>query len=281
MIRNACLEAVFYPTAGGRMGCLRHFHYGHLLVPFPGSRLGLSQWPKAGAFPLFPFHNKLQSATFNLEGRQIRLKPNMTDGTTVMHGPAHRRAWHVSDNTEQHIELALDYKADQDWPFDFRATQRFELCRNQLTIALRLTNTGKVVMPGGIGWHPYFRASESGQISLDAERQWDPFTANRSFKLARGNDVAPSPILELGRTHHYSGWKQATASIGDGARIAIEGHDALSYFAALHKEVYLCLEPVSHLAGAFSDIDGPFSNNGLRLLVPGESCSGTAILSVS
>lgn len=274
-IRNDTLQAVFHPAAGGRLGSLRHVRHGDLIVPFMPDTFDPSAWPKSGAFPLFPFHNKLRHATFEHEGRPVRLRPNMPDGTGVMHGPAHRRAWGVSDHSEGHIALTLKYQADADWPFDFSATQRFALHHDRLTVTLCLTNTGQDVMPGGLGWHPYFRASGDGVIGLAARRRWAPFAP---AGMVHDGPVAPRVRLETGRTQHYSGWTKATAVIGDGARITLTGTGALTCFAALRQEAYLCLEPVSHVAGA---LETPQAETGLRQLAPGESLQGTATLSVA
>ncbi|MDD7973300.1 hypothetical protein [Roseinatronobacter alkalisoli] len=276
-IRNDALRAVFHPVAGGRLGSLRHARHGDLIVPFIADTFDPSTWPKSGAFPLFPFHNMLRHSTFEHEGRPVRLRPNMPGGKDVMHGPAHRRAWSVSYHGEEQIALTLDYHADGDWPFDFRATQRFELHQDQLTVKLYLTNTGREHMPGGLGWHPYFRASKDGVIGLDATRRWTPFGP---AGMTHDSPVAPLIRLALGSTWHYSGWTQATAVVGDGARITLSGQGALTCFAALHKEAYLCLEPVSHVAGALAGPQTP-TDTGLRHLAPSESMCGTIILSVA
>lgn len=274
-IRNETFEAVFHPAAGGRLGCLRHVHHGDLIVPFTPVGFDPSVWPKSGAFPLFPFHNKIRQATFDHNGRQVHLRPNMPDGLGVMHGPAHRRAWMVTDHAEDQITLVLEYRADADWPFDFCATQRFDLHHDRLTVTFDLTNTGHETMPGGMGWHPYFRPSVDGVIGIDAAHRWTCFNPTG---LIQDGVVPRRVLLKTGLTQHYSGWTQATAVIGDGARIRLTGSGDLTCFAALHKEQYLCLEPVSHVAGA---LEVQRRETGLRNLAPGESLQGSAILSVT
>jgi aldose 1-epimerase len=278
VIRNGTFEATFHPAAGGRMARLHHVRHGDLLVPLGSEPFHPSYWPKAGAFPLFPFHNKVSGSTFRFDGREIRLKPNMADSTVVMHGPAHRRAWYISDQAEQHIELTLDYKADEDWPFNFKASQRFDLCGDSLTIMLCLTNTGTVTMPGGIGWHPYLQPPADGLICLTAERQWKPFeSGDPSVPI---HQPTSSIRLEKDSTQHYSGWRQVTARIGESARITLEGSDGLTCLAALRKDEYLCLEPVSHVAGALAHADAPPNDTGMQLLSPGASLSATVRLCV-
>ncbi len=282
VICNDALEAVFQPLAGGRLLRLRHMDHGDLLVPLDDEFIDLDRWPKAGAFPLFPFHNRLRNAAFRHEGRTIKLNPNTTNGKDVMHGPAHRRPWHVSDQAAEYIEMALEYRADTDWPFDFMATQRFELHGSSVKVRLALTNTGRTVMPGGIGWHPYFRPSLDGQIGLAAVRQLEPFAQGGPLETNLEGSPTAKVALPDGETRHFSGWTQATASIGEGINITLMGDRELTCLAALHKSDYLCLEPVSHVAGAFEAMRANAgTNTGPRLLTPGESLTGTAILSVA
>lgn len=178
-----------------------------------------------------------------------------------------------------HIKLSLDYKSDEDWPFDFKAEQRFELRRNQLIVSLCLTNTGRQVMLGGLGWHPYFLATNDRTIRLDATREWHPFRQDGPTQSVGDVKIASRIDLEAGRTQHYFAWKRATALIGSGARITLEGDEFLTCLAALQRDDYLCLEPVSHVAGALENMDTA-SDTGLRILAPGECIRGMARLSI-
>mgnify|MGYP006400760661 CR=1 FL=1 len=280
-IQSDTLRAVFRPAAGGRMARLHHADHGDLLIPLGPDPFAPSAWPKAGAFPLFPFHNKLQTGSFRIDGREVRLRSNMADGIGVMHGPSHCRAWRVSGHSKRHIRLTLDYAADEDWPFDFQAQQRFALSGNRLTIALCLINTGSHPMPGGIGWHPYLQPSAEGLIDLHAARQWHPFDQECPSRPVQTTDAAPAIHLATGQTQHYSGWRDVTALIGAGARISLEARDGLTCLAALHKSGYLCLEPVSHVAGALDASGASPFDMGMRRLGPGDSLSGTVVLEVS
>ncbi|MDF0600712.1 hypothetical protein P1J78_08220 [Psychromarinibacter sp. C21-152] len=269
------MEAVFWPEAGGRMLRLRHIDHGDLLVPLEERSIDLENWPKAGAFPLFPFHNRLQGAAFPHEGRLIRLRPNSGNGMDVMHGPAHRRPWVTSDMGGDFLEMRLEYRADDSWPFDFTAIQRFELHGNNLSVALRLTNTGGAAMPCGMGWHPYFRSCSRKRIRTNACRQW---------KLAGGSDL-PEQLarhagtgevaIESGQTLHFSDWTEAAALVGDGASMRITADTGMSHLVIHLKGDYLCIEPASHVAGAFADLPNASSDFGLRILAPGDSLSGT------
>lgn len=251
------------------MVSLRHVDHGDILVPLNDLHFAPYAWPKAGAFPLFPFHNRIRDAYFTMNDRRIRLRPNMANGRDVMHGPAHQRPWDITEIGPTLLGMTLNYHADDDWPFDFTASQRFELCEDGLSISLKLTNSGKTAMPGGIGWHPYFTPSPDGQIQVHAEQ------------TAECPDAGANPIT-LDVTQHYSGWTETIARIDTlpGATISLTAFSGLSYCALLHKADYLCIEPVSHLAGAFQIAPASRSGAGLRLLAPGEFMTGTAMLRI-
>ncbi len=281
VIRNDIFEVVFQPMAGGRMLRLRHVDHGDVLVPLHDEDIDLDRWPKAGAFPLFPFHNRLRDAVFQNDGKTIRLKPNSANGKDVLHGPAHRRPWSVTELGPAHIEMSMDYRADDEWPFDFRATQRFELHQDRLIIRLGLTNTGSTVMPGGIGWHPYFRHSTDEQIRITAQQQWDPFGLGGLSEAGKHNLRTMVTSIPRDTAQHYSGWTKATVRINGGATTTLLGDDALSCLTALQTSQYLCLEPTSHVAGALERLPDACPETGMRLLQPGASLSGTVSLSIS
>ncbi|MCX2720857.1 aldose 1-epimerase [Roseibium salinum] len=277
-ISNHFLEATFQPLAGGRMLRLRHADHGDLLVPLQDASFDRGVWPKAGAFPLFPFHNRVRDSRFRHESRLIRLKPNSANGADVIHGPAHRRRWRITEKGPDFVEMVLDYHADQEWPFDFTAAQRFELDGNSLSIGLSLTNSGHATMPGGLGWHPYFKPSRDGLVLTDARSQWNP-SGPSGLPERRPRDIgAGGNSIAIDSTEHFSDWTKATACIGDGAGITFYSHPHLSHLVLHRKADYLCMEPASHVSGALAAL--PEAKFGLCLLVPGASLSGTVRLSV-
>jgi aldose 1-epimerase len=279
-IRSAFFEATFQPLAGGRMLSLRHSLGGDLLVPLKDAAFEPNQWPKAGAFPLFPFHNRLRGATFNFSGRSIQVKPNAANGADTMHGPAHRRPWEVTDHSAVSIEMRLAYKADDEWPFDFRATQQFELKNDQLIIALGITNTAQTPAPCGIGWHPYFRSTRDCCFLVDAAAQWHPDGKGEIAQSTTRRPRIKTELPSVDSTYHFSGWTEVSAFAGENARVVMSGEGQLSCLVMHRKANYFCLEPASHLSGALSMLPQILPNSGICILAPGETLSGKAKLHV-
>ena len=279
-IRCGALEATFQPEVGGRMISLRDDRYGDLVIPLNVPSFAFEDWPKAGAFPLFPFHNRLRNASFRLNDREVRVRPNAPDGKDALHGPAHRQPWNVTASGRTFLQMALDYRADGDWPFDFQAVQRYTLHRGELQVRLDLINSSETVMPGGIGWHPYFPVPLDGTIAIRAENQWTYLPQARHPEKHSLADRRDSPAIPRNIPNHFSGWTKAEATLSSGARITLSADSNLSCFVVLRKLEYTCLEPVSHVAGALSTLPDLWPETGLRLMDPGSRLSGRIRLAV-
>lgn len=275
-IRSGPLEARFLPENGGRMTHLVHDRLGDILVPTAGPEFEPLNWPKAGAYPLFPYHNKLLGAAFMHDGKRHAVLPHPALRTDAQHGPAHRRAWQVASLGTDRIELVLDYRADPDWPFDFRAVQRLVLGNDRLDIELSMTNTGQASMPGGLGWHPYFAADLGRPESCDAGKIWPPGDAGVPDGIrseARSAKILPNEAHTL----FLSDWQRATVATNGGIEATLTAGPELKHLVAHRTADYVCLEPVSHVAGAFGFPRG--SDSGLFVLRAGEQRSASLAFS--
>lgn len=284
-VSSGPLTATFRPDHGGRMTCLLHTELGDILVPTPNavfaSGVAPFDWPRSGAYPLFPYHNRLIGSAFTHEGRLHHVTPHPSLGSDAMHGPAHRRPWHVVSQTEDAISLAIDYVADDEWPFDFRATQNFHLGPDRLEITLTLANTGHQTMPGGMGWHPYFRIGYGREIIPGARREW-PLDA---LSVPTGVSPVPRdpqcPLPDAIFTIHLSEWDTATAVTDGGARLTLSADPGLTHLAAHRMPTYACLEPVSHVAGALGFGENARMSAGLVTLTPGAAISASLRLAIA
>ena len=61
--------------------------------------------------------------------------------------------WRIGAATE----VVLEHRhAAGEWPWAYRATQRFSLTPAALNVEMVVTNESGTTMPAGLGWHPYF-----------------------------------------------------------------------------------------------------------------------------
>lgn len=202
---------------------LRHRDLGEILVPTPDAAFEPLNWPKAGAYPLFPYHNRVKGAAFEHDGKHIALVPHPALGTDTIHGPAHRRPWKVENASKNAANLVLDYAADEDWPFDFRAGQGFRLFPDRLEITLALINTGNSPMPGGLGWHPYFATSRMRRAETDACLRWP--TDEIGLPIGGAEARRATRLAASDFTEHFSAWSEASAEVDAGGLIPLDRRD--------------------------------------------------------
>ncbi len=278
-IRSGPLEARFRPANGGRMTHLAHDRLGNILVPTKDTGFDPLNWPKAGAYPLFPYHNRLIGAAFEHGGQHYKVQPHPAVLPDAQHGPAHRRAWRIASHQPDRIELTIDYKADEDWPFDFRAVQRFLLTDERVDVELSLANTGSGPMVGSFGWHPYLAAGLDQPTASDARKVW-PVSSSGIPSGSPPEERQGERLRHERFTIFLSEWRQATASLNDGARIRLTAGAELPHLVAHRTDAYICLEPVSHVAGALNFPTHARTEAGLFSLGPGEKRSAHLSLEI-
>ncbi|WP_426289791.1 aldose 1-epimerase (plasmid) [Ensifer adhaerens] len=272
-IKGGPLRASFRPQIGGRLTRLAHDAFGEIIVPFKDSNFDPLDWPKSGAFPLLPYHGRLKGARITYDEKLFQLVSNPFRGGDSMHGPAQRRPWHVGEKSPETLELTLDYRADEEWPWSFRAHQRFRITSDRLDLQLLLTNSGSTTMPAGLGWHPYFAASTDAHLSCDAKTLWPPASEIGLADSHPRQRVPAEPLPNDPFTQQLSEWGYAKLVSKD---LGLELHrgSGFTHLVVHRTPSYVCLEPVSHVGGAIG-LSGEFGRRaGLVALPPGQSLSG-------
>lgn len=267
------------PAWGGRMTHLHHADHGDILVPTSEEGFEPLNWPRAGAYPLFPYHNRLYGGSVVHAGIRHDLLPHPVLAPDAMHGPAHRRAWEISDLDFDRAGLVLDYEADGEWPFSFRAEQSFLLENTGLTVDLSITNLADVPAPMALGWHPYLAAGLGCDARTDARLQYplDPQNVPTGQPaVPRHNAAIPAAT---GYTLHYTDWSNAHVQF-DRFSLRIEADLLFGHLAVHRMDRYLCLEPVSMAAGALGVPETQRQASGVRIVPPGERLSGRIRLSI-
>ncbi len=271
-IRSGPFEASFDVKAGGRMSRLAHKVYGHVLVPMSADPYDQQDWPKAGAFPLFPYHGRLKGAKLVTEEQSFQLRGNPYRKGDAMHGPAQRRPWAIASQSATVLSMSLEYEADDEWPYSFRAVQHFSISDHRLDVTLTLLNTSDRPSPGGIGWHPYFTIGSGVELFCDAHGSWSlPSADSKDGPILTASKSASFGIEP--QTKHLSNWSRASFPISTGY-LSLLRTSALEYLVLHRTAAYLCLEPASHLSGALSLPSHLRRAAGITELAPGEMMVG-------
>ena len=225
------------------------------IVPWQGQdAFDAHDWPKAGAFVMLPFTNRLAPAQFN---------------------------WQLRQTTLHSAELVLMHPAqDAEWPWPFDATLTYLLSEAGLQIKLTVRNTSTGVMPLSLGWHPFLphstaRPEGQGDYFVHAQRQHAIGLDGLGLAVA---SVEPLPMQsfalpteQAGTTafEQYSGTVQVPLT----AQRRLEMTSQHAAHLLVHTPpglTHLCVEPISALPGALKQDMRTRNQLGL-----GPGCTGT------
>jgi aldose 1-epimerase len=239
------LRLCLRPGWGGRVVRLTHVRRGEILLPIEARRFDPEAWPRAGAYPLIPFHNRVEAATFEHAGRIARLPPHPAYLPHALHGMTSRMVWRGRQRAPGRADLTVERAADAGWPWRFAARQVFALDPRGLTVTLHLGNLDTAPMPGGLGWHPYFPAP--ARVVDDARIGW-PL---RPDLLPAHGPVARAMLS--GPTLYLAQWRVVTVLLRGGLRVRLHRPCGLPHLV-IHRPPgpFVCVEPVSHVANALN-----------------------------
>jgi len=144
------IEVEVYPAIGARLHRLRVDGYDLLRTPWD-LRPHLDDPYFYGSYPMAPWCNRVAAGPSVVSGRTVDLPASFADGTAI-HGQVSRRAWDDAGDGRFRIDGGGD-----GWPWAYEVEQRFAIAAYRLELAIRLTNRSDDPMPGGVGFHPWFR----------------------------------------------------------------------------------------------------------------------------
>lgn len=264
-------EACICPAAGARLTRLL-WHDGdtplECVTPWPATEhFDPFQWPKAGAFPMLPFTNRLRNARLNWGSKDLRITPQQGQ-SHALHGIGHRRPWKVVETSAHALTLSLNHEyPDADWSWSFAAEMRYLLTPYGLEVSISLQNTSSVDMPAAMGWHPFVPLAAPGTMTTDdvklVARQSHDIGLDglsRAFLSGVNGAVCTFSLSTLTpQTMAYEGWDGQLLIAADSRHsMCLSSSDASCL--VLHVPAgrgYFCAEPVTALPGAlenYSDV---------------------------
>lgn len=260
-------EAAISPTAGARLTSLVwHGRPEPLECVMPWHHVGdfnAHQWPKAGAFPMLPFNNRLQNARFDWGMQTVQLAPQK-DQLHGLHGVGHRRSWEVVQASATAVTLSLIHdEPSADWPWRFTAEMRYLLTPDGLQVTISLQNTSPTEMPAALGWHPFIPQTvlakgQSAYVELMAQQSH----ALGADGLGRASlSMTNSPVKKFRistlnpQTTAYEGW-DGQLLMGVDAKYSMRLSSSNAAHLVLHvpaKPEYMCIEPITALPCAIEN----------------------------
>ena len=166
-----------------------------------------------------------------------------------------------------------------EWPWDYRAEQRFTLDESGLTLALTCRNVANEPMPCGLGQHPYFHCGPETVIDTEVTHAWtiDERVLPVAKVPASGRfDLAGRAVCGQDLDHGFGGWG-GIARLSDPAwpfDVALSSPDAgfFQLYSPASGGIFVA-EPVSHANAALNAPEEEWPGLGLRVLEPGEAMS--------
>jgi len=104
-------------------------------------------------FPLVPYSNRIRDAAFRFGGHAVRLEHSWPH---ALHGHGWLAPWTLEARGADRATLSFE-RAAGDWPWAYRAEQRFVLHRQRLDVILSLQNLATTPMPAS--WSDFMSAS--------------------------------------------------------------------------------------------------------------------------
>lgn len=271
VLQTARARVELLPALGGAVG--RFTWDGRdVLRPAPA---GTADVLATGSFPLVPFCNRIRDGRFSFGGHEVALAPNLGDHPHALHGQGWRGAWSVVSASQTEAVLAFDHAAGE-WPWAYRAEQRFVLDDEGLRIDLSVTNTGAEAMPTGLGLHPFFPARAGERLQAGVTGVWMidahclPTTHVDGVwrsDWAAGAETAVSALID----NCYTGWNGvATLSAPGGASTTLTASPGCRWLHVYSPPGadFVCAEPVANRPDPFSGDD-----SGIVALAPGETAA--------
>jgi aldose 1-epimerase len=216
-----------------------------------------------GSFPLVPFSNRIAHGRFG----DVTLTPNLpgSDHPHPLHGFGWLSAWRViADDSIEHI-----YQGGE-WPWAYRAVQKFTLNEDGVEMALTLTNLADAPMPAGLGFHPYFPRTPDAVYRGLHRGEWQNTPDCLPERLDEKEHAVDwwngQPVGTRAVDTVYTGRSGNLEILWPSRQLALEiapsGNLPFTVVYTPKDADFFCVEPVSHETDAIN-------RGGLPLLAPG------------
>lgn len=275
-LKNDRIELALAPEAGGSIAAFRVDGYD---VMRPATEEALAKHDPLGmaSFPLVPYSNRIAHGRFRFDGRDVQLPLNFGDHPHAIHGQGWQHPWTVLDVDGTHARLCYEHEPDA-WPWRYVAEQRFTLHDDGFEVALIIANRSDMVMPAGLGHHPYYPRTPGMRLLARLDGWWE--TDEHVMPVAH-HPVEPardwSQWLHADKTtdNVFSGWD------GDALiewpekqlQLRVTASELARYLVVYSPtdEAICCIEPVTHPTDAINQPDTP----NIRRLEPGTTMTLT------
>jgi aldose 1-epimerase len=291
LLQSGPLQLELWPSLGGSVAAFTWQQAGRridLMRPATPRALAERDGRELASFPLFPFSNRVRDGRFSFQGKDIQLARN-TPPDHPIHGHVWQLPSEVSHADATSAELVCRYPG-ADFPWAYRARQRFELSPSALKVELEISNESDSAMPCGFGMHPYYDRTERVRLKAVAPVRWvgsqyllpewsEPVPADWDFREPR----ELSPLAEMDGCFGQFAGKARLEWPEKGAALDISADPIFGVMIVYVPagQNFFCLETVSNVNDAFNLEARGVAGNGTIVLGPGQSARGTIVYTPS
>jgi aldose 1-epimerase len=233
------------------------------------------------SFAMLPWSNRISAGGFEHAGQNHPMAPNRAGEPYPIHGDGWLQPWTLSQPAPDTLVMSLESHHFGNNPYNYHATQTFQLLKGGLDQTVSVTHLGDSPLPYGLGLHPWFPRSPQTRLQAAVQGVWlsgaDPLpTAHTadfpaSWDLNQGLDVNGTLV-----DNAFTGWSGLSRIDWPEHQLRLEMrvpdiHDRGldDGYCLLYRPPVgpaFCFEPVTHPIDAFHVPGQP----GLRVLHAGE-----------
>jgi len=226
-----------------------------------------------------PYSNRIGYRHFRWHGRDHTTAPNFEKATRIRcTAPCGRRL--ARGQRQRHAgRVGRHAPGHEHWPFNFDATQRFELTDSELTVRLAVTNIDARTQPVGLGWHPYFPKRTRSRLHIECQPALGLATDDQLPTRREPQASIDGEVRHLDFDNCFEGWP-GVARLRD-EKLALKLTSSLPYLVVFTPPTrdYYCVEPVSHVSNAIQMADP--AAHGLVALAAGDTLDAWMTIEVA
>ena len=234
------------------------------------------------SFAMLPWSNRISGGGFEHGGQFHAMAPNRVGEPYPIHGDGWLQPWALSQPDQDTMVMALESHRFDNNPYEYRASQTFQLVDGGLHQTVSVTHLGEAPLPYGLGLHPWFLRTPQTRLHAAVQGVWlsgaDPLPTRHAtefpatWDLNRGLDVNGALV-----DNAFTGWSGLARVDWPEHQLSLQMHVPAVHDRG-HNDGYcllyrppvgpaFCFEPVTHPIDAFHVPGQP----GLQVLQSGET----------
>ncbi|MGI9531111.1 aldose 1-epimerase [Lutimonas sp.] len=165
-IHNNELSVKIYPNLGASLQELR-VHKRDIIDGISNDQDGIEDYAVSyKSSILFPFPNRIEDGMYQYKGNNYQFPINEKPLNNALHGLVFNKSFKLKDKSvgQDGVSLSFSYTStgqEYGFPFCFELIIIYDIKNTgDLTVTFEVENNGDTSFPMGMGWHPYFTATD-------------------------------------------------------------------------------------------------------------------------